>query len=76
MANSDKSEPLQVLSSPEKLIAKLATKIAVARTGDSYILTFVSEIGDEQAQMIERVVIPSKTVDELIEIVKGLKEAK
>ena len=69
-------EPIQVMSEPAKLIPKYATKVGAAKAGNSFILSFISELADEGAQMIERVVLDVQTVDGLIEILNNLKEAK
>jgi hypothetical protein len=69
-----KPEPTKVFSEHAKLIPKFATKIAAARAEDNYIISFVSELPDEQAQMIERIVLTEKIVDDLMELLKNLKE--
>jgi hypothetical protein len=79
MAEPKKTQParetLSVMAAPGKLIPKYATKIAVAKGGSNYILSFLTALPDEQAQMIERIVLDEGSVDQLIEALKGLKEA-
>ena len=67
-------EAIQVMSEPGKLIPKLATKIGVARGGDNYILSFLAALPDEQAQMIERIVLDRNNVNELIKLLQALME--
>jgi len=66
---------MQVMSEPAKLIPKLVTKIGAAKAGSAYILSFISELTGESAQMIDRVAIDEKTVESLIELLNNLKEA-
>jgi hypothetical protein len=73
-AQDKKPEPIQVMSASEKLIPKFATKIGTAKAGSSVILSFISELPGETAQMIERISLDGKTVDDLIELLISLRE--
>lgn len=68
--------PIPVISEPAKLVPKYATKVGAAKAGNSFILSFISELTGESAQMIERIALDKEAIDGLIEILNTLREAK
>lgn len=76
LKSDEPQESLQVFAEPGKLIPKLATKVGVAKAGNNYIISFVSDLTGEQAQMIDRIALPDALVDDLMGLINKLKEAE
>jgi hypothetical protein len=68
------NESIPVMSEPSKLIPKLATKVGVSKGGSNYIISFLAALPNEQATMIERIVLDENNIDKLIELLQTLKE--
>jgi acyl-CoA synthetase (NDP forming) len=69
-------EQLEVMSTPEKAVPKLVTKVAVGKANNNIIISFVFDLPGERPQLIERVILDEHLADEMGELVKGLKEVK
>jgi len=74
MQDEPTPEAIQIFGAPDKLIPKFATKVGAAKADSIFVITFISELTGEQAQMVERVAIPEKLVDDLIKLIQDLKE--
>ncbi|MDB5186443.1 MAG: hypothetical protein JWL85_966 [Candidatus Saccharibacteria bacterium] len=67
-------EPIEVIAEPCKAVPKLTTKIGVAKTDSNIIISFLFSLPDEETQLIERVVLDQSLVDELVTLLKDIKE--
>ena len=69
------SEPqtIQVMAEPGKLVGKLATKVGLAKGGSNFIISFLSELPGEPAQIIERIVLDENNFNELIKLFETLR---
>lgn len=74
---SKEPEELKINSEPNKIIPKLATKVAVARSSSgNVILSFVSQLPGEDAHMVERLAIDEATARELASLIKESSRSK
>ncbi len=66
-----KKERLEITAEPNKVLPKLVTKIGITKADSgNVILSFIFELPDEGAHLVERIIIDSNTSAELVKLLK------
>lgn len=77
VAEPKKQESLELLAEASNLVPSFASKVGIAKTDSgNVILTFAFDLPGERATLIKRIVIESKTMDEVMKLIKELPESK
>jgi len=70
-ANNDDQKRLTVMASDlNRAIPKLASRVLLGKSGDNTLLTFVMDLGNDQAQVIETMALDKTLVKGLIKLLE------
>jgi hypothetical protein len=71
-----KTKELEVTAEVSKVVPKLTTKVALSKSGNNIILSFLFTLPSEKPQLIERVIFDDNLAKQLSKMINEATESK